>query len=296
VKIEMTIVQLRYLTVLYESANATQAAQKLHVTRPALTNGIRQLEEELQVQLVVSQNNKLSFTEIGKVVVMQAQKILANVDELYRIVHNHDDHVFKIGLLSNIQPIMEQISNYHEEKISLSFQEPAELYQSIKRRQLDLAFTVLADQQPIDDPELQFDPVFEDHLGVFAIPENRLNRNGQAISYEELQTESVIVSRDQANEKFIDQIMAKHGSLNIIFSTPGINLVGHIMDNETVLIGRKMQLLFSPHKDEIELVELPNQILNRVTFSFGWLYLADHQFSKSERSLIRNITAAFYEV
>lgn len=45
----MTITQLRYLVELTESANATQAAQKLNVTRPALTNGIRQLKENIIV-------------------------------------------------------------------------------------------------------------------------------------------------------------------------------------------------------------------------------------------------------
>lgn len=82
----MTITQLRYLVELAESANATQAAQKLNVTRPALTNGIRQLEEQLNTKLVVTHNNKITLTANGQKVVAQAKKILNDVNTLYELV------------------------------------------------------------------------------------------------------------------------------------------------------------------------------------------------------------------
>lgn len=83
---DMTITQLRYLVELTESANATQAAQKLNVTRPALTNGIRQLEEQLNTKLVVTHNNKITLTANGQKVVAQAKKILNDVNTLYELV------------------------------------------------------------------------------------------------------------------------------------------------------------------------------------------------------------------
>lgn len=83
---DMTITQLRYLVELAESANATQAAQKLNVTRPALTNGIRQLEEQLNTKVVVTHNNKITLTANGQKVVAQAKKILNDVNTLYELV------------------------------------------------------------------------------------------------------------------------------------------------------------------------------------------------------------------
>lgn len=82
----MTITQLRYLVELTESANATQTAQKLNVTRPAPTNGIRQLEEQLNTKLVVTHNNKITLTANGQKVVAQAKKILNDVNTLYELV------------------------------------------------------------------------------------------------------------------------------------------------------------------------------------------------------------------
>ena len=91
---------------------------------------------------------------------------------------------------------------------------------SIQQQTLDLAFTVVPNDIPLDSLPVQFDPIFEDHLGAFAIPENPLVPK-PVISYQELQKENIIVSHDADNERFIHQIMAKHGSLHIVLTTPG---------------------------------------------------------------------------
>ncbi|MBU3829569.1 MAG: LysR family transcriptional regulator [Candidatus Limosilactobacillus merdavium] len=288
----MNVTQLRYLVTLAESTNATQAARDLNITRPALTNGIHQLEDELNIKLVTTSNNKISLTDQGKIAVAQAKIILSDVKTLYQLVGNQKDRVLKIGILSNIQPIMNELSSY-EGQVNLSFQKPNELVQSVQNGQLDLAFTAFPNSMCPNDPQLHFDPVFDDHLGAFVISDNPLVAK-HSLSYQDLQRENIIISHDHDNEQFIQQIIAKHGPLHIVFSTPGINLVHHIMDNETVLIGRKTQLDYSPDKDTIKLVELPIKELNQITFSFGWLYLDHHQFSKDERALIRRMTAGFY--
>lgn len=289
----MTLTQLHYLVALYEADNATQAAKKLHITRPALTNGIRQLEADLGTKLVTTKNNQIHFTEQGKLAVVQARKVLQAVDDLYQAVQPPETKTFRIGLLSQIQPILDRISNYHAGKLALSFQDPDELYYEVAHRQLDLAFTVFADQKSLADPSLQFDQVFSDHLGAFAVPGTPLAKQGK-ISYRQLQEVNVIVSDDRYNQQFIQKIMKEYGPLNIILTTPGINLVHHLMDNETILIGRKTQLELSPYADQIQLAELANPKLNQIRFDFGWLYMSDHRFSKDERALIRTMTADFY--
>ena len=47
----MEIRQLRYFLDIAETEHLTQSAQKLFVTQSTLSHGLRQLEEELQVQL-----------------------------------------------------------------------------------------------------------------------------------------------------------------------------------------------------------------------------------------------------
>jgi hypothetical protein len=64
------------------------------------------------------------------------------------MVGNHDRRTLRIGLLSNIQPIMERIGDYHNGQVALSFQSPQELLRSIQQQTLDLAFTVVPNDTP----------------------------------------------------------------------------------------------------------------------------------------------------
>jgi DNA-binding transcriptional LysR family regulator len=64
----MNIQQLRYLTEIVEQKlNLTKAAQALHTSQPGISRQIRLLEEELKVDLLVRQGNRIAaLTEAGR--------------------------------------------------------------------------------------------------------------------------------------------------------------------------------------------------------------------------------------
>ena len=53
----MKITQLEYFCTVSECRSITQAAQKLYVTQPAVSNAIRELEKEFSINLF-SRNNQ----------------------------------------------------------------------------------------------------------------------------------------------------------------------------------------------------------------------------------------------
>ena len=60
----------------------TRAAELLHMTQPAVTHQIRQLEEELNTRLFDRTNNRISLTAAGQQVMEYAARILALYDEM----------------------------------------------------------------------------------------------------------------------------------------------------------------------------------------------------------------------
>lgn len=51
----MKIIQLEYFCAVSQYHSITQAAQKLYVTQPAISNAIRELEKEFSINLLTAQ-------------------------------------------------------------------------------------------------------------------------------------------------------------------------------------------------------------------------------------------------
>lgn len=62
--------------------NFTRAAELLHMTQPAVTHQIRQLEEEFNARLFDRSNNRISLTAAGEQVMEYADRILTLYDEM----------------------------------------------------------------------------------------------------------------------------------------------------------------------------------------------------------------------
>jgi DNA-binding transcriptional LysR family regulator len=62
--------------------NFTKAGEQLHMTQPAVTFQIRQLEEQFNTRLFDRTHNKVTLTEAGKQVYMYADRILKLYDDM----------------------------------------------------------------------------------------------------------------------------------------------------------------------------------------------------------------------
>ena len=71
---------LRYFIAVAEEENVTRAALKLHVSQPALSRQIRDLEEELGFPLLQRSAKSVRLTEAGRTFLTEAQAVLQRAD------------------------------------------------------------------------------------------------------------------------------------------------------------------------------------------------------------------------
>jgi DNA-binding transcriptional LysR family regulator len=73
---------LRYFVAVAEAENVLRAAtQKLHVSQPAVSRQIRDLEEELGVQLFERTGKTVNLTDAGRLFLKEARAVLQRTDE-----------------------------------------------------------------------------------------------------------------------------------------------------------------------------------------------------------------------
>lgn len=82
--------QLEQLVCFAECGTLSQAAERLHLTQPALSRSMQRLEEEFGVPLFTRSKNRLALNETGQLAVRQAQEILAQSQEMLERVRAFD--------------------------------------------------------------------------------------------------------------------------------------------------------------------------------------------------------------
>ena len=72
----MTLQQLKYIVAVAETGNITEAAGRLFVSQPSLTNAIRELESEMQITIFRRTNKGVVVSSEGELFLSYARQIL----------------------------------------------------------------------------------------------------------------------------------------------------------------------------------------------------------------------------
>lgn len=85
----MDIRQLRYFVAIAEAESVSRASQNLRIAQPALSQSLKRLEEELEVDLFTRQARGVTLNEVGEALLEHARAILRDIDSTQELVRSH---------------------------------------------------------------------------------------------------------------------------------------------------------------------------------------------------------------
>ena len=78
----MTLQQLKYVVTVAETGTITEAAGKLYISQPSLTNAIHELEREMQIVIFNRTNKGISLSKEGDIFLGYARQVLERAEIL----------------------------------------------------------------------------------------------------------------------------------------------------------------------------------------------------------------------
>lgn len=87
----MLLRHIRYLKAVADHGSFTRAAQALHVSQPALSQQIKELEERLGAQLLDRSGRQIQPTDLGRAYLERARRALDELEEGARAIRDVED-------------------------------------------------------------------------------------------------------------------------------------------------------------------------------------------------------------
>jgi len=205
--------------------NFTKAAEELHMTQPAVTFQIRQLEEQFNTRLFDRTHNKVTLTDVGKRVYSYSDRILKLYEEMTRNITEMTGDVsgsVTLGASTTIAEYMlplligEFKKKFPEVIINLRESNTEDIVSMVEKNDIDLGIV----EGSVNNKNLVVEECKMDHL-VVIMPNDHMLASEKKLRVEDF-VSYPFISREHGSgtQEVITNYVDKHGNgeaLNICF-------------------------------------------------------------------------------
>ena len=187
------IYQLEQLLAFAECGTLSGAAERLHLSQPALSRSMQRLEAELQVPLFDRQKNKIEFNENGRMAAEYARQVMERCQDMISRVQAFDRSRRTILLgscapapLWEIPPVLSDL--YPDRTISSEMRENRVLLQGLR----DGVYQLIILPYPVEEPGIAYVKYGEEHL-FFSLPPAHPLSGSRALHMRDLNGETMLL-------------------------------------------------------------------------------------------------------
>lgn len=287
----MEIRQLEYFQMVSQLNSFTKAAERLHVAQPSVTNAIKKLERELDIQLFDRSQKQIIITPEGEIFLKRAQAILRNINDA--ITEMREYHQLNKGSIRLGVPPM--IGSYLFPKLYLEFNQAFPQIQldiveegslltkrMVEAGELDLAIIILSETSAL----LDFLLLTESQTLVCVSYENHLSKK-KTISFSELHDQSFIMLKEGFfHRDLIFQHCRQHNFYpKIIMSSNQLETIKSLVANNVGITFLMEDVI----KQDKEIIGIP--LHNPIYIPIGLIWKKNRYLSKASQAFMEFMTS-----
>lgn len=211
---DVTIKHLRAFLAVARFRSFTKASEEIHVSQPALTMAIRQLEDIVGASLLDRTTRAVSLTPEGTDFYPTAERLLCDFDLALQDVRAAADRRRKhIGVAcvhsvatKLLPPALRRFSR-ESPGVSMHLHDgnSSDVRLRVRRNEVDIGFG----SRDTGDPELTFAPLFRDQMGLFARADHPLFKRKRTLRWNDLTGHDFVgLTEDTATRPILEAIPA----------------------------------------------------------------------------------------
>lgn len=287
--LNLTLRQLRVFEAVAKHLSYSRAAEALHLTQPAVSMQIRQLEDVAGLPLFEQLGKKIHLTEAGKEFLHYSNSILQHLSEAETMLAEFKGMSGKLNIsvastASYFTPqlLAEFCQRHMQATVNLSVTNREALLQRLSNNQTDMAIM----GRPPDNLDVDATPFMQNHLVIIA-PINHPLANGRNIPLSRLAEETFLV-REQGSGTRIT--MERFFAEQNIHLTTGTEMSTNEAIKQAVQAGMGLGIL-SLHTVSLELETARLKVLDVQNFPIQRHWYVVHRKGKR----LTNVAQAFKE-
>ena len=287
----MEMHQVRYFLAMCETMNFTRAAERCHVSQPALTRAIKKLEEELGGPLFRRERNLTHLTDLGRTLKPHLEQSVANVNTAKAVAQSFqclERAPLKLGVMCTIGPsrLIGLMAKIRRELpgIELSLHDVAP--DVVVDRMLEGTLDVALFGMPKELPE-RFDrrPLYRERYVVAFPPGHRFEKKN-VVRLHDMDNESYLARLNCEYTDYIGDLLAERGvSLDLRYASEREDWV-----QSMILSG--MGSTFLPEHMSLH-PDLPMRLLAepQITRQIELVTVSGRRFSPAVEAFVRMVEA-----
>ena len=230
----------RIFYVVANNKNITKASEELHISQPAISKSIKNLEKQLGGELFVRTKRGVILTEEGKEFynyIRQAIEYINNAENKFTDLINLETGTIRIGISTTLTKefLLPYIEEFHDKypkiDIQINTNVSSELLSKLRNGLLDIVILHLTDKNYGDDVEITKCKKITD---CFAVNKKYKDLIDKELSIKDLNNYPLILQPKGANTRaFLDNFAREYG----VTLKPSMELAGYTLVVEFTKIG-----------------------------------------------------------